>query len=217
MGFWDILFAAWAARLKTYQEEKAKEEAEKKAAEQDASEQQPAPKPQTQPVEPASEPEPEPIIEPTPEPEPKPEPIDPLSDDIDPKEITFVGGPNIGEWKRKYSLEVKFSGNDIQLIQEGTSVWPEVVYGDGKVCANPWVVAKLDGKWVGASFEWMRRNSQERAKRAVHGDHIKRPHEFGLDWQPRAGEVLGFCVAGLSRGDRTNVAERTPIKTIVWK
>lgn len=147
----------------------------------------------------------------------EPEPADLLPDEINPSEITFVGGPNIGEWERKYSLEVKFSGNNIQLIQEGTKVWPEVEYGDGKVCANPWVIAKIGGKWVAASFEWMRRNSQERTKRAVHGDHIKRPKEFGSDWQPKSGETLGFCVAGLSRGGETNASERTQIKTIIWE
>uniref|UniRef100_A0A6H2A094 Uncharacterized protein n=1 Tax=viral metagenome TaxID=1070528 RepID=A0A6H2A094_9ZZZZ len=148
-------------------------------------------------------------------------PVDPR-DDKSPTDIIWVGDPaGVQNWAVAYNLSVSFKGGDIVLAQDGTKNWPEV----NNAVANPWVIANLNGKWYGASFEWMRRNANTRAKSAVDGGHIKVPHTFPADWKPKAGETIYLMVASLSRGrfegrwtwDYHNTRQRTAIKKIVWE
>lgn len=174
--------------------------------------------------------------------EPEPEP-DQYPDAIDWKDITFLG-VNVGGWEKKYELKVSLSGSKIIYDQEGTSNWtPKVVgasltaaelFEDDKALSalmredeesattmgtslvgNPWIIAKLNGKWTAATHEWMRPSQREKGKRSVHGDHIKRA-EFGSDWVPTVGEEYGFCVSGLCRGADRNEQERTQIVMMIW-
>lgn len=157
----------------------------------------------------------------TPELTPEPEPQAQGPDDIDPSTVTWVGDPaGVQGWKITSDLEVGFSGGDVLLKQDGTKRWPEV----NNAVANPWVIAQINGEWCGASFEWMRRNADRRAKSAVAGDHIKVPHTFSDDWRPRSGETVYFMVAALSRGKYqgkwtwfyNKCFERTAIRKVVW-
>jgi len=172
--------------------------------------------------------------------EPNPdEPSEPddgtFPDGIDLEDIKWLG-PNISGWEKKYNLAVRLDGNTIVYDQEGTANWPvkmvssvpedeeiEDVVDDEVVkikatalVGNPWIIAKLNGQWTAATHEWLRPNQRGKAKRSVHGDHIKRG-EFGLNWVPTVGEEYGFCVSALARGGQTNVSERTQIVLFTWE
>ena len=141
---------------------------------------------------------------------PDPEKPDPLADAIDPKQITWLG-VNVGDWKKTLPLTVSLSQQFITYEQDGTTIWPSRL----NTTANPWVIAKLNGKWHAATHEWMTVNQKRKDKRSVHGDHIKR-REFGDAWEPTVGEEYGFCVSGLCRSTTRNVSERTQIVLIKW-
>jgi len=151
------------------------------------------------------------IFKPKPEPEPEP---DPIADAIDPKDITWLG-VNVGEWDKRYSLSVNVEGSRIIYDQQGTTEWTPKNEAGVDATGNPWVIAKLNGKWTAATHEWMRVGQKAKGKRSVHGDHIKRA-EFGPTWTPTEGEEYGFCVSGLCRGSQRNQSERTQIIKYVW-
>lgn len=170
---------------------------------------------------------------------PSPAPSDALPDAIDLTEITWLG-VHVGEWKKVYSLKVSLTDSKIIYDQEGTANWPAQLFGSPGLKAipevdipltsklsqanppkgtplsgNPWVIAKLDGKWTAATHEWMRPGQKEKGKHTVAGDHIKR-NEFGSNWKPTVGEQYGFCVSGLCRDARRNRLERTQIVLVRW-
>ena len=155
--------------------------------------------------------------DPQPNPEPNPEP-NPDSgqypDAIDPKEVTWLG-VNVGQWDKKYTLRVNVGGSSIVYDQQGTTDWTPKNEAGVAATGNPWVIAKLNGKWTAATHEWMRTGQKAKGKRSVHGDHIKKA-EFGNDWVPTVGEDYGFCVSGLCRGSQRNQSERTQIIIYKW-
>jgi len=181
------------------------------------------------------------LLKPDPEPNPDPdqpgdpdEPGNDLPDAIDWKDIAWLG-VNVGAWEKKFSLKVSLKGSLIVYDQEGTSKWPTVMVSSASeeesvdmvddemvnikataLTGNPWIIAKLNGKWTAATHEWMRPGQKEKGKRSVHGDHIKR-NEFGPNWTPTVGEEYGFCVSGLCRGVQRNQSERTQIVLMKWK
>jgi hypothetical protein len=151
---------------------------------------------------------------PKPDPQPQPEP-DKYPDAIDVKEITWLG-VNVGEWEKKYTLRVYVEGSRIVYDQQGTTDWdPKPEAGKPDMTGNPWIIAKLNGQWTAATHEWMTKGQKAKAKRSVHGDHIKKS-EFGNDWTPTVGEEYGFLVSGLCRGSQRNQSERTQIILYTW-
>jgi len=145
----------------------------------------------------------------------KPEP-DTLTDAISISDITWLG-ENVGGWEKKYPLAVSLKGNKIVYDQQGTTDWtPKFTGGGNNLVGNPWVIAKLNGKWTAATHEWLNPKQKEKGKHTVAGDHIKRS-EFGSDWKPTIGEEYGFVVTGLARCPVRNQLERTQIVKIIWK
>ena len=136
-------------------------------------------------------------------------------DAINPSDVTWLG-VNVGPWEKTYDLKVSLRGSFIVYDQEATANWTPKNEAGVMASANPWVIAKINGKWYAATHEWMRVNQREKGKRSVHGDHIKHPI-FGPDWTPTVGEEYGFTVSGLCRGSQRNESERTPIVIMIWQ
>ena len=117
---------------------------------------------------------------------------------------------DVSGWAETASLNVSFSGDNINLKYNKANVWPEI---DG-VCANPWIFVFQDGQWYAATWEWLRGGQTSKPKNVVNGPHIKRsPLE---NFQPVSGQIYGFMVSGLCRDDRRNVRERSNIDWVRW-
>lgn len=145
---------------------------------------------------------------PDPEPEPNPEPI-PLD------EVTWLH-TNVKDWTRTAELKsVTFSGNKIILDHSANPPWPGVLKGTVVLAGNAWIFVKLNDKWYGATWEWLRPQQKIKGKAAVKGDHIKQAplHTF----VPKVGETYGFMVSGLARDGTRNVKERSNVVMVEWK
>lgn len=149
-------------------------------------------------------------------------------DDIDPATVTWIGDPaGVQGWKITGDLQVVFSGNDIKLLQDRTSVWPQKTFQSrSDMVANLWVIFKYNGKWYGASVEWMIRNAILRSKSCVAGGGIKKFDIIPESWKPQKGETIYLCVVACSRGKQNGVwlwevppvvHERTAIRKVVWE
>ncbi len=118
---------------------------------------------------------------------------------------------NVGGWEQTASLSsVRVSGGSITLNYNKANVWPAV----NGMNANPWIFVQRDGRWYGATWEWLRKGQTTKSVAAVRGDHIKRAPLN--NFVPASGETYGFMVSGLIRDKTRNVSERSNVVMMRW-
>jgi hypothetical protein len=119
---------------------------------------------------------------------------------------------NVSGWAQTATLSgVKISGGSITLNYNKAKVWPAV----GGLNANPWIFVNRDGKWYGATWEWLRHGQTTKSAASVRGDHIKKAPLN--NFAPVSGETYGFMVSGLARDKSTrNVSERSNVVMVRW-
>src|SRR5262249_53940931 len=89
--------------------------------------------------------------------------------------------------------------------------WPVADGAEG----NPWIFVNMDGRWYGATFEWLSPGQQcKYVTRDNIGAHIGRSPLTG--WRPRSGEVVGLMVSGLARSRVETVHERSNVVMVRW-
>lgn len=139
----------------------------------------------------------------------EPEPVSQNQVPADLSGVQFLHA-DVSDWKVTSRLEARISGGTIVLDYDKTKVWRPV---DG-LNANPWIFVYRDGRWIGATWEWLRFGQTSKPTAVIRGDHIKRRplHDF----RPRSGEVYGFMVSGLARDDTRNHLERTNVVMLRW-
>jgi len=126
---------------------------------------------------------------------------------------------DVSGWPEVAALDsVTFRSGQICLDYNRADVWPiRTISGGVDVVANPWVFIWRDGRWYGATWEWLRPGQRCKAQTSVAGDHIKRsPFDAASGWRPTSGEVLYFMVSGLARSTERNAMERTRPVRVVW-
>lgn len=142
-----------------------------------------------------------------------------LQDEIPLNEVVWLG-TDISKWPITYNLDIDFQGGHIVYRTEATKKWPKKWMGPiakgGQLVGNPWVFIKKDGKWYGATYEWLRPGQKSKPLKTIAGDHIKRFSHFSSEWKPTAETYYGFMLSGLVRDSSRNVEERTPIVLGMW-
>ena len=143
-------------------------------------------------------------------------------DQIDPKDITFLHGPGVGDWPITTAItQVKF--HEPYLTVEAEHDWPVRSLGGGvKVNANIWIVGFVEDRWYAATYEWLRPGQTQKGTTrhpmtaASLGARIKKTPMKA--WPgPERGEACGFLVSGLARlRSPTNVKERSQIVMATW-
>lgn len=125
---------------------------------------------------------------------------------------------DVSGWRETARLEsVTFRGGQICLNHDHADAWPHGDINGTVVAANPWVFIFHDGRWWGATWEWMRPGQTCKNKTSVAGDHIKRaPFDQASGWRPRPGQVLYFMVSGLARDAMRNAEERSNFVRVEW-
>ncbi len=132
---------------------------------------------------------------------------------------------NVQSWPVTATLSsVSIDSSQICLNHDKASSWSVVTIGDDvDVNANPWVFVWRpdlegdDGRWYGATWEWMRPGTTCKNSFSVAGDHIKQsPFHPTSGWAPSSGETLHFMVSGLARSVERNEEERSNTFEVVW-
>lgn len=157
-------------------------------------------------------PKPEKPVPPTPLPEPMPPPI---PSDF-PVGIQWLHS-SPAEFKTTATLtNVRIDGKHIEW--EWTHTWP-VLFKDTGVCGNMWVIAQIHGKWYGATWEWLRRDTCRVQLQAKDGEppFIQSKARPISEWYPERFEQIGFMVSTPCRGAiRGKRQERSPIYWTKW-
>ncbi len=145
---------------------------------------------------------------------------DPVQPPFDLSKVTWLH-TDVSGWPVTSNLKVSTANGVIHLDFDKTNSWPgvEINHTSGtrkiQVNANPWVFVCRDGKWYGATWEWLAVGNTRKNMTSVAGDHIKQPPL--QNWRPRSGEAVYFMVSSLARfGNIRNVQERTPPVRFVW-
>lgn len=149
---------------------------------------------------------------------PPPPPEPPSMDQINPTEITWLH-TDVSKWKITSDLSevsLPLQGSGIELKHSKAGSWPKKVLDGTAVEGNPWVFAKIGGKWYGATFEWLRpgQTFKPNITRENLGPHTKKAPLS--TWVPEEGEEVGFAISGLARDSNRNIEERSQIVKVKW-
>ncbi len=125
---------------------------------------------------------------------------------------------DVSGWAETVTLRsVTFDSGRICLDHDHADAWPPGDISGVVVAANPWVFIHHEGRWWGATWEWMRPGQTCKNVSSVAGDHIKRaPFDEASGWRPRSGQVLYFMISGLARDAMRNAEERSNPVRVVW-
>ncbi len=173
----------------------------------------------------AQVPPPDVFVPPPPEPDMAPPPPEPDMGPPPPEEPPPLDLGNVrwlhtdvSGWAQTTNLaSVTFQGGQICLNHDHADAWPPGDIGGVVVAANPWVFIWHEGRWWGATWEWMRPGQTCKNQSSVAGDHIKRaPFDEASGWRPASGQVLYFMVSGLARDAMRNAEERSNPVRVVW-
>lgn len=154
------------------------------------------------------------------------------SDEIDPRSVTWVGGPSIGTFTKTASMRsVSIERDGVRLAftkQTGPDRWPDQPFGaaGGNLQYCLGMICRVDGRWVGSAPDerWFGRDiSGGPIQSQDIGDGTGRG-QVAANWfydrrwgalegyQPKPGELIGlFVVAGDARNNNCPLEERSNI------
>ena len=140
------------------------------------------------------------------------------ADEIDLSEVTFLH-TNVSSWAQTSTItSVTVGAPPICIRHTKAGKWPTIYTGGGvAVEGNPWVFAKIGGKWYAATWEWVRPGQTCKERGA--GDF--RTHVNGAapltSWTPKSGERVGFMMSTPARlGAQGPKRERSNVVVVTW-
>ena len=139
------------------------------------------------------------------------------SDQLDLSQVTWLHY-NVKNWPRTSTVTDTSIGNPPVCIDHTKrGQWPKVSAAGTTVEGNPWVFAKVNGKWYGATYEWLRPGQECKFSITAGsiGEHIKvSPLK---DWKPKSGEKIGLMVSTPARfGPQGPKNERSNVVMVTW-
>lgn len=118
--------------------------------------------------------------------------------------LTFPMNVNMSTWKVTSEItEIKVETSQICIDHTKKGKWPTIDLGEETIVeGNPWVIVKINGKWYGGTYEWLRPGQICKFVGSTNavgriGPHAKIPPL--KTWYPRRGEYVGFMVSSLAR------------------
>lgn len=155
-------------------------------------------------------------IPPKPDPLPEPEPPKPKpgEDQIDPRTVAWDEPKSPASWSiTARILDATISRDGMWARHEGTERWPVRADGGEKPSiGNWWLIAKIDGRWHGATVEWLGVGKMRVVGKRWDGtDDIHGP--LGR-WRYTPGETVGIMLSTVARGAPYTIEERSQIFTV---
>ena len=163
-------------------------------------------------------PPPLPLPKPEPEPVESPKVPDFPEDEIDPRLVSWDEPRSpLSFMQTAKIIHATISPNGMAANYSGTDGWPARNDGGrdrGKPSiGNWWLIAKVDGKWHGATVEWL--GPGKRLVTDKHWDGMDAIHGALTNWRYKPGEEVGIMLSGVCRAAPYTVAERTQIKKVI--
>ena len=137
-------------------------------------------------------------------------------DQIDLSQVTWLHH-NVSGWPKTSTVTSTSIGNPpicIDHTKRGT--WPATSAGGTTVEGNPWIFAKVNGRWYAATYEWLRPGQECKSISAGNiGAHVKQSPL--TSWRPSSGEQVGLMVSTPARfGPQGARNERSNVVLVTW-
>ena len=144
---------------------------------------------------------------------PPPSPPGSPDDDVpfDLSDVTWLH-TDVSDWRQTSTItRVRIDDPPICIDHTKSGRWPVRNGVEG----NPWIFARINGRWYAATYEWLKPGQTCKGiSAATIGPHTK---QSPMDsWRPRSGELVGFMVSALARFGQESVAERSNIVMVRW-
>ena len=138
------------------------------------------------------------------------------ADQLDLSQVTWLH-TNVRGWAKTSTITNTSIGDPpICIDHTKRGDWPRVSAGGTTVEGNPWVFAKVDGRWYAATYEWLRPGQECKGISASNiGAHIKVSPLSR--WTPQSGETIGLMVSTPARvGPQGPRHERSNVVRVRW-
>lgn len=133
------------------------------------------------------------------------------ADQIDPAKVKWLDA-DVSKWPITTDLKISFGGGNIVYGHSKSRVWS----ANEGLNANPWIlVPTADGKWLAATWEWMKVGQTAKPAHKIEPGHVKQDAMTPL-LPPKSGQTYGFLVSGLARDKKRGSLERSPIVLVRW-
>ncbi len=154
----------------------------------------------------------------TPPTDPTPPPRTGSADQLDPREVTWLHR-DVSSWPITSTVtDVTITRSEMCVDHTGAGRFPSSQFGTIQVEGNVWIFAQINGRWYGATYDWLRPGQ---VCKGVTGDELGpdqiRIPPMDASWPgPRSGDMVGFMVSARARDDVSAGAERTNIVLVRW-
>jgi hypothetical protein len=130
---------------------------------------------------------------------------------FDLRQVTWLD-PDVSSWPETSRITSATIDNPpICIRHTKAGQWPVKGGAEG----NPWIFVNRDGRWYGATYEWLAPGQVCKGlTRDTIGPHIGRSPLTG--WRPRSGEVVGLMVSTLARFRPEAARERSNVVMVRW-
>ena len=146
---------------------------------------------------------------------------DMTADQIDPSQITWLH-TDVSDWEINSTVtDVRVTTNQVCIFHTAAGQWPfsTSIFDDGApIEGNIWIFAEFNGRWYGATWDWLRPGQQCKSERAgAFGDEQIRIPPMDSSWVPRTGDRIGFMMSTIARAQAGSAGEfRTNIVVRDW-
>jgi len=161
------------------------------------------------------------VVPPAPTPTPTPNPTPPpggSADQLNPSQVTWLH-QDVSRWSITSTVtDVSITRSEICVDHTRAGRFPTSTFGTIQVEGNVWIFANINGRWYGATYDWLRPGQ---VCKAVTGGELGpdqiRIAPLDASWPgPRSGETVGFMVSTRARDDVSAGEERTNIVLVKW-
>jgi hypothetical protein len=132
-------------------------------------------------------------------------------DQIDPRSVTYLHR-SIADWPITSTLARVDLSNGICFPHSKAGQWPRSPFGEIEIEGNPWVFAQINGRWYGATWDWLRPGQTCKGERVEDlGQHQIRIPPMDGSWQPNQASQLCWAVSTRARDGVMAGQERSNI------
>jgi len=139
------------------------------------------------------------------------------ADELDLGQVTWLHR-NVSTWAVTSTVtNVSVTRDTVCVDHTKAGNLPTSGFGDIEVEGNVWIFANINGRWYGATWDWLRVGQ---TCKSITADEFGRDQirisPMDASWAPRAGDTIGFMISTRARDSVEAGEERTNVVLVTW-
>jgi hypothetical protein len=138
-------------------------------------------------------------------------------DQLDLSQVTWLH-QNVSSWPVTSTVtDVTITHDTVCVYHTGAGSFPQSPFGEIIIEGNVWIFARINGRWYGATWDWLRVGQVCKGARAEEfgRDQIRIP-PMDASWRPRAGDQIGFMMSSRARDGVPAGQVRSNVRMVTW-